>query len=160
MLNKKGFTLLELLIVIIIIGVLATLGLMQYQTVVEKSRGAEARQVLSTLRSSCAAIWIRDGSTVNCLGGAAGGLGLSTSGTIVVGEIPGAGGCWNSNYFSYTIPAAGAGAGNTITFTADRCTATGKAPNTVGAKSLSLAIDYAPAAGVTGDSWSSAGFSY
>jgi type IV pilus assembly protein PilE len=49
---KKGFTILELIIVIIIIGVLATLGFNQYRNAIENARGAEARSVLSTLRSS------------------------------------------------------------------------------------------------------------
>ncbi|MBU0504178.1 MAG: prepilin-type N-terminal cleavage/methylation domain-containing protein, partial [Candidatus Omnitrophica bacterium] len=48
---KRGFTLLELMIVIIIVGVLATLGITQYQTAIERARGAEARQVISQLRS-------------------------------------------------------------------------------------------------------------
>ena len=34
--NRKGFTLLELMIVIIIVGILATLGVMQYQIAIEK----------------------------------------------------------------------------------------------------------------------------
>jgi prepilin-type N-terminal cleavage/methylation domain-containing protein len=47
---KKGFTLLELIIVIIILGVLATLGFVQYSQVIEKSRKSEARMNLGTLR--------------------------------------------------------------------------------------------------------------
>lgn len=46
---KKGFTLLELIIVIIIIGILATLGLTQYARMVERGRGAEARQLLGNI---------------------------------------------------------------------------------------------------------------
>ena len=55
---KRGFTLLELMVVIIILGVLATLGVMQYQAAIEKSRGAEARQVIGQLRSQCAAYYM------------------------------------------------------------------------------------------------------
>lgn len=41
-LNKKGFTLLELLIVILIISILAAIAVPQYQKAVNKSRLAEA----------------------------------------------------------------------------------------------------------------------
>ncbi|MDD5130223.1 MAG: prepilin-type N-terminal cleavage/methylation domain-containing protein, partial [Candidatus Omnitrophica bacterium] len=43
---KKGFTLVELIIVVIIVGILASIGLTQYNKVVEKSRAAEARMIL------------------------------------------------------------------------------------------------------------------
>lgn len=46
---KKGFTLLELIVVIIIIGILATLGFTQYTKVVEKGRTAEAKSVLGRM---------------------------------------------------------------------------------------------------------------
>jgi len=46
----RSFTLLELIVVIIIIGILASLGFGQYTSVIEKARAAEARMNLSTLR--------------------------------------------------------------------------------------------------------------
>ena len=49
---KRGFTLLELIVVIIILGILATLGFTQYTKMVEKGRTAEARVVLGALRQS------------------------------------------------------------------------------------------------------------
>lgn len=49
---KKGFTFLEILVVIIIIGVLATLGFNQYTRMMEKSRTAEAKTILSQLRGA------------------------------------------------------------------------------------------------------------
>ena len=49
---KKGFTLLELIVVIIIIGVLASLGLPQFFKTVEKGRTAEGTSLLGTLRSA------------------------------------------------------------------------------------------------------------
>lgn len=146
---KRGFTLLELIIVIIIIGVLATLGLTQYASVIEKSRGAEARAVISTLRSSCAGIWMQDGNTNSCT---AGNLGMSTAAAREEGRLPGTS-CWTTNYFRYGINVAGTG--NTITFRATRCTTGGKSPNlnVTTAPTLDLAIDYSAGS----DVWSSTG---
>ena len=50
--NQKGFTLLELLIVIVILGVLAGLAIPAYQSAVEKARGQEALTSLSAAREA------------------------------------------------------------------------------------------------------------
>ena len=50
--NQKGFTLLELLIVIVILGVLAGLAIPAYQSAVEKARGQEALTSLSAGREA------------------------------------------------------------------------------------------------------------
>ncbi|MDD5155743.1 MAG: type II secretion system protein [Candidatus Omnitrophica bacterium] len=50
--RRSGFTLLELIVVIVILGILATLGFTQYTKMVEKGRTAEARTVLGQLRSA------------------------------------------------------------------------------------------------------------
>ena len=50
--KKSGFTLLEIIIVIIVVGVLASLALPRFFKVIEVSRGAEALNAFSVLRKS------------------------------------------------------------------------------------------------------------
>lgn len=50
--NTKGFTLLELLMVVIIIAILASIALPQYVRAVARARRSEALNVLATLRSA------------------------------------------------------------------------------------------------------------
>lgn len=49
---KRGFTLLELVVVVIILGILATLGFTQYTKMVEKGRTAEAKMILGQIRTA------------------------------------------------------------------------------------------------------------
>lgn len=45
--NQKGFSLIELMIVVVIIGLLATIGVPQYQNFIAKTRQAEAKNLMS-----------------------------------------------------------------------------------------------------------------
>ncbi len=103
---KKGFTLIELIVVIIIVGILASVGMTQYTKVVEKGRAAEARLILGSLRTAEIAENIENGAYQT-----AANLGVAA---------PTA--CAATHYFSYACDAA------TGTCTATRCTAGGKAP--------------------------------
>lgn len=103
---RKGFTLLELIIVIIIIGVLATLGFTQYTRMVEKGRTAEAKAILGTLRSAEEAYRLEYGNYTATIGNLA---------------VDAPADCTNTtHYFSYGVTATQA--------TATRCVTGGKIP--------------------------------
>jgi len=113
---KKGFTLLELIVVIIIVGVLATLGLTQYGSMVEKMRRAEAIQVLADIRKLAYTYWLANGSMT-----------ALTDADVNIGEgqdqIPRY--CRPSHYFQYQIVP---GYPSACVALATRCTSGGKNP--------------------------------
>jgi prepilin-type N-terminal cleavage/methylation domain-containing protein len=55
--HKKGFTLLEVLIVVIIIGILASIALPQYTATIEKGKSAEATTNIGSLRTALDRYW-------------------------------------------------------------------------------------------------------
>lgn len=50
--NKKAFTLMELIVVVIVIGILATIALPQYGRFIERSRMSEAINILGVIREA------------------------------------------------------------------------------------------------------------
>jgi len=140
-------------VVIVIIGILATLGFSQYVRMIEKSRGAEARMVLGNIRTQAAALWIENGNgstmptgiITNTNVGINTTIGSISGACAAVGTDPG-----GKYFFSYNIDASTA---TGFTATATRCIgANGKAPGApVGTvTSLTLTTDFA--AGT--DTWS------
>ena len=65
--NTKGFTLLEIIIVIIIVGVLASLALPRFFRTVEFSRSTEALNAMGSIRQSMERCYLqRNGSYSSC----------------------------------------------------------------------------------------------
>jgi len=110
--KEKAFTLLELIIVIVIIGVLATLGFQQYALVLEKGRTAEAIARLSVMRKLAYVYYMTNGSLIGITGND-------------VGEPAYA--CNSSSYYKYVI--ARGNLVSDIELAADRCTSGGKPPD-------------------------------
>jgi len=125
---KAGFTLLELIVVIIIIGILATLGFTQYAQVIEKGRTAEAKALLGEIRTAEVAYNLENGT-------------YGAIGNVPVGA-PTA--CTSTHYFSY------AAAANQNLATATRCSASGKAPNVGTAYSITVNYDTGAWSGTAG----------
>jgi type IV pilus assembly protein PilE len=66
--NKSGFTLLEVIIVIIIVGVLASLALPRFFSTVEYSKSTEALAAIATVRQSMERCYLQSNSTfVGCI---------------------------------------------------------------------------------------------
>ena len=110
-LSLTGFTLLELVVVIVIIGILATLGYNQYALMVEKSRTAEVITYIGTMRQRTYEYYLENGTLVGITGTQ---QGHTFS-------------CDSTSYYTYC---------NTGHFNADliglaaiRCTAGGKTPD-------------------------------
>jgi prepilin-type N-terminal cleavage/methylation domain-containing protein len=150
---KKGFTLLELIVVIIIIGILATLGFTQYARMIERSRGAEGRSVLGAIRTQAAALWIeRNNGAVAPVVPAgtftAAAVGIGASAGMIASTCSGSAPS-TSYYFSYAITQLPTN--NGFTGTATRCTGTnGKQPGGPSATTLELATNFAAGTDVWG----------
>lgn len=138
---KKGFTLLELVVVIIIIGILATLGIQQYAKMVERARGAEARTILGQIRGGAAAVRLETGTLV---GSTLVQVGIGPA----VDRIPSV--CRTTHYFSYNYVPTGLANPEEFTATATRCTAGGKTPDAPGVTNLTLITDFAAGTDVWG----------
>jgi len=117
-----GFTLIELIVAVVLIGILASIAVPRFVRVVEKGRSAEARNVLGMIRDAETAYYLEfDRFTTNV--------------TAIGVAVPAA--CNASYYFRYNVAVVGA----TFTATASRCTggaAAGRPPDSPLAYNLTL----------------------
>jgi prepilin-type N-terminal cleavage/methylation domain-containing protein len=118
--NNRSFTLVELIIVVIIVGILASLGLDQYSKTVEKSRCVEAKTILGDMRKFAYEYWLQNGTFVG-ISSADFNIGTASS------QIPSQ--CTSTHYFSYTYCC---GDSTQIALGATRCSSGGKAPQASG----------------------------
>jgi len=77
--RSKGFTLVEVLIVVIIIGILAAIGIPQFASSIEKARGGEARAGLGHIQTAEKIYYAENDAYTQTQG--AGGLDLSLTTT-------------------------------------------------------------------------------
>ncbi len=125
---KRGFTLLEIIVVIVILGIMATLAATQYTKMVEKARGGEARLMFGAIRRYQMVTRLQTGVCSSV----AGEVGIG-------GDYPST--CSSTHYFTYGITATGTS--NLFTATATRCTVSGKIPNyTIASTTIRLVTNF------------------
>jgi len=121
--KEHGFTLIEIIIVIIIVGILAAVGLSQYSTMVEKGRLAEAKMHIGTMKQLATEYYWEKGS-----------LDAIADSDVGVNNT-----CTPDSFYKYYIYS-----GNPMHLFAHRCTSGGKEPQ---GTNYRLYLYYNPATG-------------
>ena len=124
--NKRAFTLVELIIVVIIVGILASLGLTQYNLMVEKSRLAEAKVRIGVMRDLAYSYYLENGTLT----------GMENAHVGVDNT------CSSSDFFAYTVSLND---GVSANLSAWRCTSGGKSPNV--SREYRFRLSFYPATG-------------
>ena len=132
--KRQGFTLIELLVVVLIMGILASVAMPQYFKSVEKSRGAEATSVLSSIASSQERAYMQKGSYVTKVDELD--VGISNLSYFTLSGNPG-----TTTTLKRTVAAGGGLGSYTITLTMPATPGTGErswgcSPKTAGCESM------------------------
>ncbi|TAM38924.1 prepilin-type N-terminal cleavage/methylation domain-containing protein [bacterium] len=108
--KEHGFTLIELIVVIIIVGILAALGISQYSLIVEKSRLAEAKIRIGTMRQLAYEYYLNNGSMTGIMNSD---VGVDAT-------------CSSTSYYGYLVADI---TSTKVNLFASRCSSGGKTPN-------------------------------
>ncbi len=128
---SRSFTLIELIVVIIIVGILAAVGISQYSLTVEKSRLAEAKVRIGAMRQLVYEYYLNNGTKANI-----------TDSDVGVNNI-----CSSSDFYRYTTTYGGGAL--YLNLSAYRCTINGKTPDA--SREYLYFLRFYPATG--GTSW-------
>ena len=124
----KGFTLLELIVVIIIIGVLATLSFVQYTRILERARATEAKMILSAIAKEAYTIYLEQGNL---------------AGFVPTDRYPSE--CTPEYYFRVSMLSSFNPLTGEVGFSCNRCTEGGKPPQ--GTTPYSIQVFLKPSSG-------------
>ncbi len=123
--KEHGFTLIELIVVIIIVGILAAVGMSQYSLIVEKARTAEAKVRIGAMKTLAYNYYLENGSLTGLQNGH---LGIDNI-------------CSSTGFYSYWMGDGGAW----LALQAVRCTSGGKTPNAT--RQYNFYLKFYPATG-------------
>ncbi|TAM38226.1 prepilin-type N-terminal cleavage/methylation domain-containing protein [bacterium] len=123
--SSRSFTLIEIIIVIIIVGILAAVGITQYALMVERGRTAEARLHIDTMRTLAHQYWLENSDMTNIRNAD---VGVDNT-------------CRSTDFYKYYVNPAT----NWVELVAFRCASGGKTPNA--SRQYDIWLRYYPATG-------------